>query len=416
MLTRLVSRRAGWLVVLLSLGAAVLPSWADEAIVVPAVEHQLGNAQSVAFSRDGRLVAAGFGGPATRRIPVQPNGGNIVVWEAETGKVVKTTGEYGDIINLQFTQDSQAWLHSRVYTPGDSVDDNVTRLTGILDGDDGAMARRWFGHGSHVAVASPVNGQVAIVEGRDICRIYDSAIPDQPSEEARSLSVADSYSGQCLAFSPDGAILIAVHGVLEQIVRDDGTIAPGRAIRTKGLTVFNSASWTVRSSIVSDKLLGCSAVDVSRDGRWIATGHAEGIARVWEGQTLKLSHELNLHTDTAVLPRFSLDGRTLAVLTQPVWRDAKTPGGLEIGRQQAATPCELVLHDTDGFGLQRRFRFEDGAFRTYHANRQKESLNPARLAFSPDGRQILVGCNGVVLLDAKTGKIVRQFRLPNGAP
>lgn len=411
------SRLAGRLVLLLGLGAAVNPAWADDATVVPAVEHQLGNAHSVAFSRDGRLVSAGFGGPATNRIPVQANGGYVVIWEAETGKVVQSSGEYGDIINLQFTSDNKAWLHSRVYTPGDSVDDNVSCLMHIADGK---VLRRWSTSNSFVAAVSPVGHQIAIAEGREICRIYDSTSPAQTAADPRGLSVADSYSGRCLAFSPDGATLVAVHGVLEPIVKADGTIARGRAIRTKGLTVFDSANWTARQSSVSDELLGCTALDVSRDGRWIATGHAQGIVRVWDGRTLQKSHELNLHTDTAVLPRFAPDGLTLAVLTQPanspVWRYADTPSGFEFGREQVGTACELVIYQTDGFAELRRFRFQDGTFRTYHANGPRESLNPARMAFSPDGKQILVGCNGVVLIDAETGKIVRQYDLASVAP
>lgn len=421
--TLLDSRRAVWLMfpwglcLLSAWGAAAISSLADEVTSVPAVEHRTGNAQSVAFSRDGRLVAAGFGGPATRRIPVRADGGMIVIWETATGDVVRTSREYGDIINLRFSHDGKAWLHSRVYTPGDSVDDNVSCITSI---SDGSLIRRWSGHDSHVAASSPTGGQIAIAQGRDICRIFDASRPDQPPADARSLSVADSYTGRCLAFSPRGELLVAVHGVLEPIVRDDGKPARGRAIRTKGLTIFNATSWTVRTSTVSDELLACTALDVSRAGRWIATGHARGIVRVWDGQTLQLSQQLNLDTETAVLPRFSPDGRTLAVLTQPanspVWRYADTPSGFEFGRRQVGTTCELVLYDTAGYGVRRHFRFQDGTFRTYHANRPQESLNPSRLAFSPDGRQILVGCNGVILLDTDTGRIVRQYGLPNAAP
>jgi WD40 repeat protein len=383
--------------------------FADDVIYVPVRRHHLGNAHSVAFSADGRWVAAGFGGPSNGRFPLEPRGGGVIVWDAKSGKQMQAQGEYGDIIGLHFLADGNAWLHSRVYTPGDSVDDNVSRLVSV---ETGKTLHRWSWHDTHVAAVSPAKPIVAVVGGRELCRVF-TLIDGKVSEDFLPISLEDSYNARCLAFSVDGGTLAAVHEVLEPIVRDDGTVATGRAIRVKGLAVFETEKWTLRERAIDERLRDCTAVAVSRDGRWIATGHGKGIARIWNGLTLEQTRELDLKTAAAVLPRFSPDGARLAVLTQPAnsstWEYANPPSGFKFGREQVGTSCDLVLYDTTEFVPQRHFRFADGTFRTYHANRPRESLNPARLAFSPDGKQLLVGADGVVLIDAQGGHIVRQF-------
>src|SRR3954454_21162458 len=70
---------------------------ASRVIVIPAREHRTDNAEAVAVSPDGRLVAAGFGGPSNGRFPLRPNGGGLALWEADTGRLVRAVGEYGDI-------------------------------------------------------------------------------------------------------------------------------------------------------------------------------------------------------------------------------------------------------------------------------------------------------------------------------
>ena len=69
----------------------------------------------------------------------------------------------------------------------------------------------------------------------------------------------------------------------------------------------------------------------------------------------------------------------------------------------------MVFYETDTFSPTQHWKLDDGIFRTWHANTPRASLNPERIAFSPDGKQLLIGAGGVTLLDIATGKIVRQF-------
>lgn len=377
---------------------------ADDVIVVPARRHEQNNAQAVAWSADGKLVAAGFGGPSNGRFPLKPGGGGVIVWDAASGKKLQAQGEYGDIIGLRFTFDDEAWLHSRVYTPGDSVEDNVSSLVSVGAGE---LLHRWSGRDAQIAAVSPTQPLIAIAEDRDICRLFTLS-DGKVNDDFRSLGGDDARSARCLAYTGDGTRLVAVH----EIVTENRNIVP------TGLTVFETAKWTLRKHVTNAALRDCTALAVTTDGQWIATGHSHGIVRIWDGVTLEKVRELDLKTATDVLPRFSPDGSRLAVLTQPanfpVWKYADTPSGFEIGREQVGASCDLVLFDTLKFTPQRHFRFQDGTFRTYHADNPRESRNPARFAFSPDGAKILVGASGVVVIDADQGTILRQFDAPAG--
>lgn len=402
--------RIAFLASVIAAGGSAL---ANEAIVIKASVHQRANAQSVAFSPDGHLVAAGFGGPSNGRFPLKPLGGRVVVWNADSGKLVTSSGEYGDTFSLQFTSDSKAWLHSRVYTPGDSVDDNVCRLVRVADGK--IAPQPGWNRNSHIAVASPIRPQIVIGQASDIGHVFKVTDDGLLQDTKQRLKVAGSHYERRFAFSTDGSVFVAAYCVFDKIADDVETTAAGHTVRLKGLTVFDAESWSVRKSIIvkSEELHDCTALTVSPGGNWIATGHSNGIVRVWDGQGLKVIRELNLQTTAAVLPQFSPDGKTLAVLTQPAksptWKYADTASGFEVGRRQTGRTCDLVLFDSGSLRERRRFRFEDGVFETFHANSPPESLNPTRMAFSPDSKRILVGCNGVVLIDVETGAVMRQF-------
>ncbi len=402
----------------------LLITWADitaaqddqvlpEPTVIPAQPHALGNAESVAFSPDGVLVAAGFGGASSGRFPLKPTDGGVAVWETATGKRILLAGEYGDIVRLEFSNDGKSLHYGRVYTPGDSVDFDAVVL---LDVAGGKVLKQW--DRGYVGAASPTASRVVVAQGTGICHAYDLNRLDA-EEDAREVIMENARHAQCLAFSPDGTVFAAVHEVLEPFVRSDGTINPtARAIRLKGLAVFDAATLAVRQTTLNDELPTCTALSVSPGGTLLATGHKDGVVRVWGGAPLAEKRKLDVASASYACPVFSPDGKLLAVLTQPAnsptWRYAPTPSGFEYGRQQQGTTCELVFYDTQTFQPVRRWHFEDGTFRTWHANGHRASLNPRRLAFSPDGKHVLIGCDGVLLIEVETGKIVRQFDVQLG--
>ena len=73
----------------------------------------------------------------------------------------------------------------------------------------------------------------------------------------------------------------------------------------------------------------------------------------------------------------------------------------------------MVFIDTDTLRERQRWRFLDGSYRTWYARFGRDTTEPeyntARFVYSPDGKYFLAGCNGVVLVDVASGKVVRQF-------
>lgn len=167
-------------------------------------------------------------------------------------------------------------------------------------------------------------------------------------------------------------------------------------------------------SIRSELLRDATAVSVSSDGQLVATGHRDGTVRLWGGQPFGERARLQAAKGHAARPVFSPSGDLLAVITQPAtgirWNyDDSKPGGFGFREERRGGLCVVTLHTTDGLAEQARFTFDDGAFRVIHANRPPAACNPHRLAFSPDGRRLLVGCNGLTLLEAADGAVVRRY-------
>ena len=382
------------------------PQSGTQSQIIPAWKHTGDNAQSVAISPNGKWIAAAFGGPSNGRFPLEPRGGGITIWDADNGKPLHKVGEYGDVVRLEFTHDSQALLYGRVYCPGDSIDfDDVV----LLNVARGKQLQRW--NRVYVSAASPTSPQILTAQGGGICNAFELNDLHIPGND-RKVEMTDSHPARCLAYTPEGSMFVAVHPVLEPFIGKDGVVKPNvHSVRLKGLAVFDAESMALQRKTSSNELQTCTEVDVSRNGKLIATGHAKGVVRVWDGSSLAMIQELSLKTADSVCPRFSLDGRQLAILSQPANAprrlDPVGAGGIQPGPEQPGTTCELVFYETNKFQVQRRFVFEDGAFALYAGRR--ESLNPRRLAFSADGRHLLIGCNGLVLIETETGKIVRQF-------
>jgi WD40 repeat protein len=381
-------------------------------LTINTAKHRMGNAQSVAVSPDGTLVAAAYGGASNGRFPLKPTDGGIAVWKIDSGEPVQFIGEYGDIVSLSFTTDNKSLLYGRVYTPGDSVDDNVTVLADI---ESGQSLHRWrcMGGGC-VCDTSPTADLLLIENGARICQTLSSADVRAGKTDGTPLDFEGSFAPRSLGISPDGKYFAAVHAILEPIFDDAGVVKPNvKSIRNKGLALFAMDKFEARLRIVNDDLLDCTSVTVSPNGKWIATGHKQGVVRVWNGKEQTPTHKLTLPTEGYVRPVFSPDGSQLAVLTQSAvsrtWKYADTPSGFEFGERQDGATCEVIFYETESFTAVRHWRFSDGLFRTWHANRPLAALNPQRIAFAPSGKQLFIGAGGATLLNIESGQIERQF-------
>ena len=233
-------------------------------------------------------------------------------------------------------------------------------------------------------------------------------------QDGIALEFEGSYSPHSAAFASDGKCFAVVHSRLEPALDADGIQKPNvQLIRCKCLTLFDTDKRSIISRIVSDELADCYAVSVVSGGQWIATGHNGGVVRIWNCHDQKQVHKLQVSSSGYTYPRFSPDGKLLAVLVQASTADkrrrADTPSGFEVIEVTSGVQSEVVFFETQTFSPTKRWQFADGVFYTWHANRPPAALNPERIAFSPDGTQLLIGAGGATLVEVATGKIVRQF-------
>jgi WD40 repeat protein len=300
----------------------------------------------IAFSRDGRMIAAGNRGDVVVRRPerAKGKGAAIRLWEVATGK---EAGDWGggkwNVRSLVFTPDGKGLITGN--------DDKTVRFWEMATGkeirrlDAGARAGRsphelgQLGHGVFIALSADGKTLVSACEDRTVL-VWDA----NTGKEVRQLP--DEYPST-FALSRDGGLL-AVGGILP--------LRPGEGRRGKPADQPEGHPYLVRS------------VAFSPDGKTLAS--AGGDIRLWEPATGKEVRRL----PGCVSVAFSLDGKMLAC------------GGMDE---------TLRLHATSDGKELRRFRASQAGV-TY----------PVAVAFSPDGKLVVAESRESVLgvWETSTGK------------
>jgi RNA polymerase sigma factor (sigma-70 family) len=318
---------------------------------------------AVAFSPDGKLLAAGY-----------RNDKAIRFWDLAQGKETRVlTGHSQGVRSLAFSRDG-------------------TRLASGGAEGDGSL-RLWdLATGKQTALLTGIKGRerTSASSGKD-GRL--SNVRHEPTlGEVRSL-----------AFSPDGSVLVSGGGEGDPEVRvfdvaagkqvrqlgDRRNVADGLAFARDGRTLYAGMGGSVRLfEVATGKELGpvgghgqfVSQVRLSPDGRVAATAGGDRTVRLWDVRSGKELKRLEGHEGGVRCVAFAPDGRLLASggddRTVRLWEVAT-------GRQ---VRC-LQGHDGDVYDL----------------------------AFSPDGR-LLASCDyfmgGLLLWEVGTGKL--QKRLTEG--
>jgi WD40 repeat protein len=198
--------------------------------------------RTVAFSPDGKLLAAGTGEPK------QP--GTVTVWDLDTGKARWTHREKTGIPCVTFAPDGQT-LAIAVY-------DRTAKLLDVTSGKEKAA----FRHPKEVrAVAfSPDGKSLATACWDRALRVWDLC---NGVEKVTCTGHQDRIFS--VQFSPDGTRLLSAGG-------DDGAklwdAFSGKEIRTWGHGGF---------------YLRCARF--TPDGRWALTGGWDGTVRIWNTET-----------------------------------------------------------------------------------------------------------------------------------
>jgi WD40 repeat protein len=217
------------------------------------------------------------------------------------------------------------------------------------------------------------------------------------------LTVYGTNNG-AVAISPDGALLVTgdwrgkihvwdarTHRHLTNLVAGRSAVwrlrflAHGRLLVARSGEgfggIWETATWREKrlGHIGVPGSASVSSADASPDGRWLATGHIDGLIRLWNLASGERIKEFAGHTEWVNAVAFSPDGQWLASLSQD---------------------DSIILRDLTGSVAPTTLRGHNNP--------------PFDLAFSPDGRRLVVSLGNpdqaVILWDVATSQLLASLR------
>ncbi len=345
---------------------------------------------SVAFSPDGKRIAAGMGG--------WNRPGRVAVWDVATRKSLWSREESRGVYSVAFSPDS-------------------SRLA-------------WSGWTGRVCIDRVAPHQELLRLPQDFHNFYLTYSPDRKwlavAGENRTLRlldpatgrVVDSLKGDSLAyfsvrFSNDSKLLAAGGGRF-------GTNGAGGG--PNQVNLFDVATRKQVGTLVGHTQVVLQIAFAPGD-KWIATASADGTARLWDGKTFKEVLSLTGHTSGVKGVAFSPDGKLLATgsfdSTIRLW-DPTT--GTQLGQLDGhPAAVQEIAFSPDGqylvsIGDLRSVKLWDVKARsllaTLHEDPEPDKVQPSlTMAVSPDGKLIATGGEkGVILFrDTRSGTVVKTL-------
>ena len=261
----------------------------------------------VAFSRDGRRLAAATGSP----LEVGP----VLVWELSSGReICRLKDVTVTVQDLLFTHDNQQLLT----IDGDAP---VHGEVKFWDPDTGQLLRRVPGQINEIrgVAYGPDWASLAISGGWADSRGEARVIDPENGELIQNLSGPTKLVGR-VAFSPDGTFLVSAEGFHQ----GNGCVR-----------VFDVATGTERLRFARH-LSSVYAVAISPDGLRIASGGSDRKIRVWDAFSGLEILELEGHSQEIRDLEFSPDGTSLVSVAHTL------PWGFS---NQADTVSEVFVWD-----------------------------------------------------------------------
>jgi WD40 repeat protein/tetratricopeptide (TPR) repeat protein len=342
--------------------------------------------------------------------------GKIIVWDYDTGKRLRQFAEVkARVRSLAFSPDARHVLVG-------SSDSDVM----VWHYRDGILLRRLPGHIADVSRAVFAPDGIHVVSGS-----ADRTVRVWNIQTGRQLAVFEGHQEQVLDIdiSPDGKFAASAAGGR----MENGKWVAGSefGVRVWRLPINNSENpdrlqltkleegpageYASLKGIKSDVL----ALDLSADGRLVATGERDGTAQVWDTDTMRPVARMSPHEDMVRAVAISPDGKRLVTGTHGralrLW-DIETRNEL-LSCPVKQIPSQ-VLNATflpDGrrvvFGTNRSTLIWDTETNTATAL-TSGWIHPHCLAVSPDGSIIAAATNEslVRFWDAATGKPLRDLK------
>ncbi len=373
-----------------SVGAGFVQVWdVDPAQPAASLLHEqdLANVSDVAFSPDGRFLAAA----GAEKV--------VQLWDATTYQKVRTLrGHDALVTKIAFGPDS-----TRVVS---ASSDSTVRIWNVETGEELETLR---GHTADVnSVAYDAGGRRIVSAGSDgTVRIWDAT----KGQFAQSLK-GHAKSVQSVAFAPDGRFLVS--GSLDQTVRLWDLSAGGTG---QILGKDQKPVWCVAVSPDGSRI-------AAAEGDWQDTSHA-GQVGVWDALSGEELWRQPAHPGIVWSVAFSPDGARLASAGGEL---AQGPGGVKVwdvstaGQLLAIAAPQGILrvaYSPDGQRLAGTMpTASTGQIRIWDARSGREirrlsrqGVRPLCIAFSPDAKWIASGGTDqtVKLWNAETGTLTRTF-------
>ncbi|MBY0527862.1 MAG: sigma-70 family RNA polymerase sigma factor [Gemmataceae bacterium] len=304
-----------------------------------------GGINNVAFSHDGKRLAAGT------------NGSTIRQWEVESGKeVAQTAGHHGTVATLGVSPDGKTvatrggdnTVHIWDIAKGQEVRKfelpagstfavfSADGQTMALSGNDGSIRtfdvkngkeiKDWkaagqgnnagFGRVGASSVAISADGKKVAVRGTDwLIRVYEATTGKElrqmgeappPNPNGGIFFVGGGYSNP-MVFSPDGTAL-ATLGAGQQMFNGRAAAVPARPVGS--IEVYDVSTGKLMRKIDTGAR-GATNLAFSPNGRSIATVNNDGTISLWEAASAKERFNFKTNTQPFVVLAYSPDGRTL---------------------------------------------------------------------------------------------------------
>jgi WD40 repeat protein/TolB-like protein len=339
----------------------------------------------------------------------------IRVWDLETGEELRQFANPGyDLLSLDFSPDGRYVLSAGYHSD-----------IALWDFAAGIIVRSLKGHiaGVHRAVFAPDGRRVVSGSDDHTVRVWDV-------QTGRELAMFEGHQDYVLDvdISPDGRFAASVSGGDHEdgkwVAGDDFSVRiwrlpqvntqPREGLRLANLEGGPGGEYSRLGGIQADVL----ALDLSEDGRLLATGEKNGTVRIWELEANRTIARLPPHNDMVRAVAFSPDGKRLVTGTHKkllrLW-DVDTQKEL-LTCPADLVPSQILTADflADGrrvaFGVHGSVRIWDTDANTVMVLKAPP-IHPHMIAVSPDGSMVAAASHDSIvrLWDTKTGELLHEL-------